>query len=257
MTELGEHLESCRKGGRKLLVPYLMAGIPDLDSFSGAYEAVAAHADAVEVGLPYSDPLMDGPVIAAAGERAIRAGVGPIRALELVAELPTKPPRIVMTYYNPIHRTGEAEFCRRARMAGVEGLIVPDLPMEESSSLRSCAAEEGLAWIPLVAPTSSQERVAAIAATATGFVYAVSTLGVTGARTSLASSAAEVVQRIRSETDAPVLIGIGVSNAAQAVEAAASADGVVVGSAVVKAVLEAGAEAAGTLLGEIRSALDE
>lgn len=255
MTSLGEHLAARRSGGRKLLVPYVMAGIPDKDSFAAVYAAVAEHADAVEIGLPFSDPLMDGPVIVAAGERVIRAGIGPVKALELAGAQADQPPRIVMTYYNPIHRMGEVEFCRRADAAGVRGLIVPDLPMEESAGLRRIAGEAGIAWIPLIAPTSSQERIAAITPTATGFVYAVSTLGVTGTRASLASSATEVVARIRRETDAPVLIGIGVSNAAQAAEAARVADGVVVGSALVKVILEQGADAAGAFLAEIRGAL--
>ncbi|MGI8774294.1 MAG: tryptophan synthase subunit alpha [Actinomycetota bacterium] len=256
MTELLAHLEALRGSGRKLLVPYLMTGIPDKDSFPEVYRAVAAGADAIEVGLPFSDPLMDGPVIAAAGERVIRAGIGPLDALELAGAQQADPPRIVMTYYNPIHRIGESEFCRRAADAGTRGLIVPDLPMEESEALRRAAAEVGIAWIPLVAPTSSPERVAAISATATGFVYAVSSLGVTGARDSLASSAAEVVRRIRVATDAPVLIGIGISDAAQAAAAAMIADGVVVGSAVVRVALEDGAAAAGALVAGMRVALD-
>jgi tryptophan synthase alpha chain len=135
-------------------------------------------------------------------------------------------------------------------------LIVPDLPVEESGSLRSAAAAEGLAWIPLVAPTSSPERVAAIVATSTGFVYAVSTLGVTGTRASLSERAAKVVAAVRAETDLPVLIGIGISNAEQATEAASIADGVVVGSAVVRLVLEQGAAAASDFLGNLRTALD-
>jgi tryptophan synthase alpha chain len=256
MTELLQHLRTASTGGRKLLVPYLMAGTPDRASFPAAFAAVAAHADAVEVGLPFSDPLMDGPVIAAAGERAIRAGVGPLEALDLTSALPAPPPRIVMTYYNPIHRIGEVEFCRRAAAAGVGGLIVPDFPVEESADLRTAAAGEGLAWIPLVAPTSSPERVAKITGTATGFVYAVSTLGVTGTRDALAASAAEVTQRCRQATDLPVLVGIGVSNPEQARAAAAEADGVVVGSAVVRIVIDEGPQAAGDFVQELRAALD-
>lgn len=256
MTRLGAHLRSRIENGHKLLVPYLMAGIPDRVSFPEAFQAVATHADAIEIGLPYSDPLMDGPVIADAGERAIRAGVGPLEGLSL-ASMPSDAPKIVMTYYNPIHRVGEKEFVRRAAAAGVAGLIVPDIPHEESDSLREAVAAEGLAWIPLVAPTSSPERVEAITATATGFVYAVSTLGVTGTRDSLSDRAEKVVKACRAATDAPILIGIGVSNPAQAVEAATHADGVVVGSAVVRAVLEKGAAEAGSLLAGIRRALDE
>jgi tryptophan synthase alpha chain len=255
VTDLLDHLAARRAAGRKLLVPYVMGCRPSLEEWADAYESVAEHADTVEIGLPYSDPLMDGPVIAGAGERAIRAGVGPLAALESAASLPAGVPRVAMTYFNPIHRLGEAEFCRRAAKSGIAGLIVPDLPLEESSSLRAAAADEGLAWIPLVAPTSSPTRVAAISATATGFVYAVSTLGVTGARSSLSERAAAVVARCREATDRPVLIGIGVTTAEQAVEAVESADGVVIGTAIVRLIEERGPGAAGEFLAEVRAAL--
>lgn len=256
MTALREHLGGLVRGGRKLLVPYLMAGVPDRDSFRAALAAVSGPADAVELGLPFSDPLMDGPVIAEAGQRALRLGVGPIDALAAAGE-PDGTFRIAMTYYNPIHRTGEAEFCKLSRAAGVSGLIVPDLPVEESKSLRAAAAAEGLAWIPLVAPTSPAGRVKAITETSTGFVYAVSTLGVTGTREQLSERAGRVVAACREATAAPVLVGIGVSTPAHAVEAAASADGVVIGTAVVRLILEEGAASAGAFLDDVRAALDE
>ncbi|MDQ3619640.1 MAG: tryptophan synthase subunit alpha [Actinomycetota bacterium] len=256
MTALLDHLETARSSGRKLLVPYMVAGIPDVAGFPEALATVARLADAVEVGLPYSDPLMDGPVIASASERALGSGVGPLAALELASSATTSCPRIAMTYYNPIHRVGESEFCRVASEAGFTGLIVPDIPVEESASLRSAVADHDLAWVPLVAPTSSTERVKAIAVTATGFIYAVSTLGVTGARTSLSERAAPVVAACRGASDLPVLVGIGVSTPEQAREAAVSADGVVVGSAVVRHALESGAEAAAEWLASVRAALD-
>ena len=206
MTELLEHLRARREGGRKLLVPYLMGGIPEPEAYPDALRAVAQHADTVEVGLPYSDPLMDGPVIAAAGERALRAGVGPIDTLRATTEVELAVPRVAMTYYNPIHKMGEAEFC--TLMVGA------------------------------------------------GFVYAVSTLGVTGERGSLSERAAKVVAACRVATDLPVLVGIGVSTPQHALEATAEADGVVIGSAVVRLVLEQGAAAASTFLGTIRDALD-
>ena len=256
MTELLTHLERAREDGRKLLVPYLVGGIPDKLAFGPALRSVAKHADAVEVGLPFSDPLMDGPVIAAAAARAIAEGVGPLDALELAADVDLPAPRVAMTYYNPVHRVGEVEFCRRAAAAGFAGLIVPDLPFEESGSLVAAAADFGLAWIPLVSPTSSTDRIAAIVATATGFVYAVSTLGVTGTRESLSARASTVASACKKATDLPVLVGIGVSTPAQAVEASAEADGVVVGSAVVARVLEQGAQEAERFLGQMRAALD-
>ena len=255
MTELRRHLEDRRRGGRRLLVPYIVAGAPDVEAYRLALTAVSRHSDAVEIGLPFSDPLMDGPVIAAAAERALAGGVGPLTALGI----PTgdiASPRIAMTYYNPIHRIGEGAFCDRARSAGIQGLIVPDLPLEESVSLRQAAAGSGIAWIPLVAPTSSTDRVARIAESATGFVYAVSTLGVTGARRSLSERAAAVVERCRGATELPILVGIGITTPEHAVEAAGVADGVVVGTAVVSRVMEEGAEAAGGFLAEVRDALD-
>lgn len=256
MTALRTHLEEARRSGRKMLVPYLMGGIPDRESWLEALAAVSADADAVEVGLPYSDPLMDGPVIAAAGERAIRAGLGPLDVLALPCELQSATPRLVMTYYNPVHRVGEEEFCRRAAGAGYAGVIVPDIPVEESEGLRRAAAAAGLAWVPLVAPTSPPPRVERICATATGFVYAVSTLGVTGARAELSERAARVVSACRAATDLPILVGIGITTAEQARAAAESADGVVIGSAVVRAVLDSGAAAAATFLRGVRRALD-
>lgn len=256
MTYLLDFLEGLRGQGRKLLVPYLTCGVPNRARFAEALAAVAKEADAVEVGLPYSDPLMDGPVIASAAVRALAQGIGPIAALELSAAVDVRPPKVAMTYYNPVHRTGEAEFCRRATKAGFSGVIVPDVPVEESSSLREAAAEENLAWIPLVAPTSPPERVRATVNGATGFVYAVSTLGVTGERERLSERAIAVVQRCRDFTDLPVLVGLGVSTPDQAREAAAVGDGVVIGSAVVKLVLERGAGEAQAFLSSVRAILD-
>lgn len=255
MTELLERLRG-RGGKRKLLVPYLMAGLPTPEVYPDALRLVARHGDCIEIGIPFSDPLMDGPVIAAAAERALRMGVGPLEALERTGGLDTDTPRVAMTYYNPIHRIGEDEFCRRAVKASIAGLIVPDLPLEESGSLRERAAAAGLAWIPLVAPTSSPRRIASIAAAATGFVYAVSTLGVTGVRSSLSERAAPLVEACRGATDVPVLVGIGISTPEHAVEACRVADGVVIGSAVVARLSEEGVAAAGSFLGEVRNALD-
>jgi tryptophan synthase alpha chain len=255
VTELLRRLEAARGKGRKLLVPYLVAGAPDVAAYVAALRGVAGHADAIEVGLPFSDPLMDGPVIAAAAERALAGGIGPLGALGLPGR-DVDLPRLAMTYYNPIHSVGEEEFCRRVRAAGMAGVIVPDLPLEESASLRAAVAAEGLAWTPLVAPTSSPDRVARIAATATGFVYAVSTLGVTGARGSLSERALPLVERCRQATDLPVLVGIGITTPDQAVEAAGVADGVVIGTAVVARVMEEGPRAPAEFLAEVRRALD-
>ncbi|CAN5693276.1 tryptophan synthase subunit alpha [soil metagenome] len=253
---LADHLIARGAGGRKLLVPYLTGGIPTAEDFPGALAALAPHADSLEVGLPYSDPLMDGPVISSASEQALAAGVGPLRALQLSATV-SGVPRVAMTYYNPVHRVGERAFCQRAAAAGFAGLIVPDLPLEESASLRSHAADEGLGWVPLVAPTTPIGRVAALADTATGFVYGVSTLGVTGARDSLSERAGLVAAACKEATDLPVLVGIGVSTPQQARSAVRMADGVIVGSAIVRLAVEQGVGAATRLAAQMRNALDE
>ena len=255
MTALGDHLLGARAAARKLLIPYFVAGAPDREGFSACLAAADGAADAIEIGLPYSDPLMDGPVIAAAAEGALAGGTGPSAALALAAA-GTGPPRIAMTYYNPVHHMGEAEFCRRAAAAGLTGIIVPDLPLEESSPLRAAAAAEGLAWVSLVAPTSPRARVEALAGAATGFVYAVSTLGVTGLRESLSEAAAGVVAACRRATDLPVVLGIGISNAEQAAAAAEVADGVVIGTAVVRLAAEGGPGAVAEFLTGVRAAID-
>jgi tryptophan synthase alpha chain len=256
VTGLLRHLRGRAANGRRLLVPYVVAAVPAPPDWLPSLEAVGRFADGIEVGLPFSDPVMDGPVIAEAERRAIAAGVGPLVALDLLAAPAGDPPRLAMTYYNPVHHVGHEEFCRRAAAAGIAGLVVPDLPVEESGGLRDAAAATGLAWVPLVAPTSTPARVEAIAATATGFVYAVSRLGVTGVRESLSERAAGVVDRCRLATDLPVLVGIGVSTPEQAVEAAVTADGVVIGSAVVRRLSRDGAGAAAAFLADVRAALD-
>ncbi|HVF52764.1 MAG TPA: tryptophan synthase subunit alpha [Actinomycetota bacterium] len=255
MTALLSHLRERIGAGRKLLVPYLMGGVPDLVGWARAVRAIAPLADVIEVGLPYSDPLMDGPVIAAAGQRALNASIGPIDVLN--AEIDSDmTPRVVMTYYNPIHRVGEEVFCAVARGSGYTGLIVPDLPLEESQSLRDAAAANELAWIALVAPTTSLERAARIAKSATGFLYAVSSLGVTGERTSLSERAAGVVEICREVSDLPVVVGIGITTPEQARAVVEFADGVVIGSAVVRLLAEQGDGAAVRFIEELREALD-
>jgi tryptophan synthase alpha chain len=256
MTALLDRLDRAGAGGRKILVPYLTVGIPEPEAFLSALKGVAAHADAVEVGIPYSDPLMDGPVIAGASQRAIDAGLGPLDAVKLAGKAELEAPMVAMTYYNPIHRTGEQEFCSRLAAAGISGLIVPDLPLEESASLREAVGAVEIAWIPLITPTTAPDRVARVAATATGFVYAVSTLGVTGTREELSKRAAQVAAACKAATAMPVLMGIGISNPEQAVAAVAGADGVVIGSAVVRLVLEQGGDAAESFLKDVRAALD-
>ncbi len=253
MTLLGDRLAVLRVSGTKALVPYVVGGFPDRSASIELIAGIGEIADVVEVGLPYSDPLMDGPVIENAARQAILGGTGPLDALGLPFQNGSV--RVAMTYYNPIHRCGEPEFCDRLVSGGFQGLIVPDIPAEASSGIREAAAARDLAWIPLIAPTSPPARVEQAVAGATGFVYAVSTLGVTGLRQDLSRGAAQVVARCRDATDVPVYLGIGISTPEQARTASEIADGVVVGSALVKIFAEQGLEAAIAFIRDIRHSL--
>jgi tryptophan synthase alpha chain len=231
---------------RAALVGYLPAGFP---SVAGGIEAAramaAAGADIIEIGLPYSDPLMDGPVIAEAVHRALTAGTrvaDVLRTVEAVAAAGV--PVLVMTYWNPVDHYGVRAFARDLTQAGGSGLITPDLSPEEAGSWLEASDEHGLDRVFLVAPSSTQERVAAITGACRGFVYAASLMGITGARDAVSSQAAGLVQRIRPHTDLPVAVGLGVSTGAQAAQVAAFADGVIVGSAFVRRLLDA-ADSAG------------
>lgn len=244
--------------GRAALVVYLPAGYPDLDTSQACLVAAAeAGADLLEVGFPYSDPLMDGPVIQAACYSALERGYTPADDLRMCAELTgaTDVPALVMTYYNLVWHYGGTErldaFAADAAAAGLVGAILPDLPADEGGPWTVAAAAHGLATVFLAAPTSSAERLRAVADASTGFVYATSTLGVTGERTSLSGMAAPLVERLRACTDRPVCVGIGVSSAEHAAEVARFADGVIVGSAVVRAAGEGGPEAVGELVARL------
>jgi len=232
---------------RAALVGYLPAGFPSVDGAIGAAAAMArAGADIVEIGLPYSDPLMDGPVIQEAVHRALEGGVhvaDVLRTVEAVAAAGV--PVLVMTYWNPVDRYGVAAFARDLAAAGGSGLITPDLPPEEAGPWLDAAATHGLARVFLVAPSSSDERIKLITAACGGFVYAASVMGITGARAAVSGAAAGLVERVRQHTKLPVAVGVGVSTAAQAAEVARFADGVIVGSAFVHRLLSAADEAAG------------
>jgi tryptophan synthase alpha chain len=248
-------LRSTRAGGRKLLVPYVTGGLP---GWERAVEAVAdAGADAIEVGIPFSDPVIDGPTIQAASQRALASGATPHGIVDAIAGLDLGGvPAVVMSYYNSVHRFGHERFASSLARAGVAGAIVPDLPLEEIDPWAAAADGTGIATILLAAPTASEERLARICARSRGWVYAVGLLGVTGERAELARSALDIARRLKSITDKPVLVGIGVSNADQAAEVAAVADGVIVGSALVRRLLDDGAEAAAAFVAELRSGLD-
>jgi tryptophan synthase alpha chain len=255
-VRLESALRSARDGGRKLLVPYITGGLgPDwLDCVRAAADAGA---DAIEIGIPFSDPVMDGPVIQEASEAALRAGATPQSILTALRDDDTGVPLAVMTYYNICFRMGHERFAAALRDAGVAGAILPDLPLEESGPWAAAADAAGIETVMLAAPTAPDERLPRICARARGFVYAVGLLGVTGERAKLAASATVIAGRLKQLTDLPVLVGVGVSNAEQAVEASRVADGVVIGSSIVRRMLEGeGPTGVGAYVAEVRKALD-
>ena len=243
-------------GKRAALMPYLMGGFPDLDtSIAAGLAAADAGADMLELGVPFSDPLADGPVIHAAATDALSAGVTPHGVLRACERLWERLPVVLMVYANLVLTAGPQAFALRAASAGAAGLIVPDLPHEEAGEVRAACDGEGLALVPLVAPTSNPERVEAIGADARGFVYTVSLTGTTGERGELPRGLEETVARVRGATELPVAVGFGISTPAHAREVARIADGVIVGSRVVRAAGEDGAEAVGRVTAELAEAL--
>jgi tryptophan synthase alpha chain len=239
---LDDTLAAAKAEGRAALIAYLPAGFPTVD---GGIEAVRAAldggADIVEVGLPHSDPVLDGPVIQTADDIALRGGVKIADVMRTVREAhaATGKPVLVMTYWNPIDRYGVERFTAELAEAGGAGCILPDLPVQESALWREHAEKHGLATVFVVAPSSKDGRLAEITAAGSGFVYAASLMGVTGTRETVSSQAEDLVRRTRASTDLPVCVGLGVSNPRQAAEVAAFADGVIVGSAFVKRMLDA------------------
>jgi tryptophan synthase alpha chain len=227
--------------GRAALMPYLMGGFPDVDGSVAIGEACAdAGADLVELGVPFSDPLADGPVIQAAGSRALAAGATVPAVLDAGARIAERLPVVVMCYANPIFARGAERFVRELAERQISGLIVPDMPLEEAAPLRALCDDAGVALVGLVAPTTTEERFAAIGAHARGFVYTVAVLGITGERSGVAAGLGDVLARARAHADVPVAAGFGISTPADAAAAAdAGADGVIVGSRLVRAALEA------------------
>jgi tryptophan synthase alpha chain len=227
---------------RAVLVGYLPAGFPSVDGAIAAAVAMAqAGADIVEIGLPYSDPLMDGPVIQEAVHQALTSGTRVADVLRTVAAVAAAGvPTLIMTYWNPIDRYGAASFARDLAAAGGSGLITPDLTPEEAGPWLAAAADHELDQVFLVAPSSSDERIALITSVCGGFVYAASTMGTTGTRESVGDQAAGLVSRVRKHTTLPVAVGLGVRDGRQAAEVAGFADGVIVGTAFVQRLLAAG-----------------
>ena len=239
---LNDTLAAAKAEGRAALVAYLPAGFPTVEGGIEAIEAVFdGGADIVEVGLPHSDPVLDGPVIQTAVDRALRGGVRIADVLRTVSQAhrATGKPVLVMTYWNPVDRYGVERFTAELAEAGGAGCILPDLPVQESTSWREHATKHDLATVFVVAPSSKNDRLATITAAGSGFVYAASLMGVTGTRESVGAQAQDLVERTRATTNLPVCVGLGVSNAAQAAEVAGFADGVIVGSAFVQRILDA------------------
>jgi tryptophan synthase alpha chain len=238
------------------LMPYLMGGFPDLDaSLAAGVAAADGGADLLELGIPFSDPLADGPVIHAAATTALAAGATPHGVLRVCEGLAGRLPVVLMVYANVVLAAGPEAFALRAASAGAAGLIVPDLPHDEAGEVRSACDSEGLALVPLVAPTTTPERVAEIGAGARGFVYTVSVSGVTGERGELSPDLEATVTRVRASTELPLAVGFGVSTPAHARSVAEIADGVVVGSRLVRAMDEGGAAAVGDLIAGFAEAL--
>jgi tryptophan synthase alpha chain len=254
--------ESARSGERAALMPYMMAGYPDREtSLAVAAAYVDAGADLVELGVPFSDPLADGPTIHAAATEALAGGATLDTALEVCESISDRVPIVLMVYANMVlAHGGAAEFARRAAAAGAAGAIVPDLPLDEAGEVREALAAAGLALVPLLAPTTPPERRSQICVSAEGFVYVVSTVGTTGERQQLPAGLSELVVATKADADVPVAVGFGIGTPEQAAEVGEIADGVIVGSRLVRAAGEAGspaaaAEAVADFLRAARSAL--
>jgi tryptophan synthase alpha chain len=255
MGELERRLRAVRAGGGKAFVPYVTGGYPGVDA--DLLRAIAdAGADAIEVGIPHSDPVMDGGVIQEASRVALEEQhTRPADVLAMVKEAGAGVPVAVMTYVNPIASMGFAVFCDALDAAGVAGVIVPDLPVDEAGVFAETTVDRGIDLVLLAAPGTSQERYEAIGHAAHGFVYCVATYGVTGARAGLDETARRVVEALRPHTDLPLLVGVGIATPEDAAEASSFADGVIVGSALMRALIEAGAGALVDLAAGFRAAL--
>jgi tryptophan synthase alpha chain len=253
--------QEAKTEGRAALMPYMMAGYPDRETALAVAEAYAESADLVELGVPFSDPLADGPTIHAAATAALEAGATLETAMEVCKGISERVPVVFMVYSNMVFAHGGAEaFAERALAVGAAGAIVPDLPLEEAEPVREAFAAVGLALVPLVAPTTPVERRARICDVAQGFVYVVSTVGTTGERDELPAELSDLVAATQAEAEVPVAVGFGIGTPAQAAQVGEVADGVIVGSRLVRAAGEAGGagaagEAVGSFLREARAAL--
>jgi tryptophan synthase alpha chain len=262
IERIGTAFDAARDEGRAALMPYMMSGFPDRESALAIAAAYAdSGADLIELGVPFSDPLADGPTIHAAATAALEGGATLAGALEVCRSVSDRVPVVLMVYVNMVLAHGGAtEFARLALAAGAAGAIVPDLPLGEAEDVRETFTGAGLALVPLVAPTTAPPRRAQICEAARGFVYVVSTVGTTGERTEVPASLAALVEATKADAHTPVAVGFGIGTAAQAAEVGKIADGVIVGSRLVRAAAEAGgpeeaADAVAGFLSEARLAL--
>jgi tryptophan synthase alpha chain len=252
-----ERLQSAFPEGRVALVPYLTAGYPTLEGAREVGEAyIEAGADVVEIGVPFSDPLADGPTIQDTTTCALKNGADLEYCLELASGFADQVPVVLSVYYNNVFARGAKRFLDDAAGAGVSGLVIPDLPIDEALDFREMAAKRGVAICPLAAPTTDDNRLTRIAEAASGFVYCVSVAGVTGAREKLPPTAINLLRRVRTKVSVPVALGFGISSTEAAVEAAEEADGVIIGSKLMQLVTKEGPGGAAAWLREVREALD-
>ncbi|MFT5203596.1 MAG: tryptophan synthase alpha chain [Candidatus Aldehydirespiratoraceae bacterium] len=244
------------ESGGKCLVPYLTGGLGD--DWIETIQAVAdAGADAIEIGIPFSDPVMDGPTIQLANDKAIAAGATPLSILDRVRRADIGVPTAVMTYGNVAYRMGWERFANTLVDSGVSGCILPDIPLEETGEWAAAADAAGVETVMLAAPTAPDERLPLVCERSRGFVYAVGLLGITGVRAELSESSKVIARRVKAVTDLPVLVGVGIGTPEQAVEISQISDGVVVGSAIVQRMLDGGGpEGVADLVREFRTALD-
>ena len=252
----GDRVRGAFQQGRTALVPYLTGGYPSLEGARDVGEAyLEAGADVLEIGVPFSDPLADGPTIQETTTRALENGADLDYCLDLASAFSGRVPVVFLLYYNVIFARGVERFLKEAAEVGVSGLVIPDLPVDEAGRFADLAGAAGIAFCPLVAPTSTDRRVSRVGEMATGFVYCVSVAGVTGVRDTLPPGAVELLRRVRARTDAPVALGFGIGSAGAAVEAAQEADGIIIGSKLMRLVGEGGPERAGGWLREVHEAL--
>jgi tryptophan synthase alpha chain len=254
MPNLEQALRARRDAGGRVFIPYVTGGYPGVDA--SLLRAIRdAGADAVEVGIPFSDPVMDGGVIQEASRLALGAGARPAQILGTIAEAGLDVPVAVMTYVNPVYRHGFETFLTDAALAGVAGIIVPDLPVDEAVEWTAACAGHGVASVQLAAPGTSDDRLALIAKASSGFLYCVATYGVTGVRDEVAGTARDLIERLRPMTDLPLVVGVGVGTPVQAAEVGTFADGAVVGTALMAKLLEGDRQGMLGLVAEFREAL--